>query len=385
MFSCRRLILLSIMLLPASIHSQTGQNHAAKSYWDTPIPLQTPAPPAPKACGACHIDKYTDWSGSRHAQAFSPGLLGQIIDYADADAAGCLSCHAPMAEQQQPLLQSDLERLATDMKGYRPGLLARHGIFCASCHLRDGVLNTPYTTSAQPVKRVHQRVRIEPLMRDSRFCSACHQFDAVRSVNGKPLQNTYSEWLDSPYPEQGITCQNCHMPKRAHLFRGIHDAEMVRQGLTITTQATDAAADLVVQSTGVGHRFPSYIVPQVRMSGTLLDPDSRPIPGGYYEKVLQRRMTIENGRWIEHSDTRLEPGAAATLSIPWLADGHCANAIRFRIIVEPEWFYHQTVYPTVLEELEDGPAHDLIKQAKALSEAQSYVLFEKTLPNSCIN
>lgn len=380
-----RFLLISIVLQPVSIHSQADQSHAAKNYWDTPIPLQTPAPPAPEACGACHIEKYTDWSGSRHAQAFSPGLLGQIIDYTEADAISCLNCHAPMAEQQQPLLQSDLERLATDMKGHRPGLLARHGIFCASCHLRDGVLNTPSATTARPGKRVHQRVRTEPLMRDSRFCAACHQFDAVRSVNGKPLQNTYREWLDSPYPEQGITCQNCHMPKRAHLFRGIHDADMVRQGLTITTQATEETADLVVRSTAIGHRFPTYIVPRVTLSGTLLNSNSHPMPGGYYEKILQRRMTIENGHWIEHSDTRLEPGATATLSIPWQANGRCANAVNFRIVVEPEWFYHQMVYPVVLEELENGPARDLVNQAKSISETRGFVLFEQILLNSCVN
>lgn len=373
------------MLLPVGIHSQTDQNHAAKRYWETPIPFQTPAPPAPEACSACHIDKYTDWSGSRHAQAFSPGLLGQIIDYAEADASSCLNCHAPMAEQQQPLLQSDLEMLATDMKGHRPDLLARHGIFCASCHLRDGILNTASAALPLAENRVHRRVRIEPSMRDSRFCSACHQFDTVRSVNGKPLQNTYREWLNSPYPEQGITCQNCHMPKRAHLFRGIHDADMVRQGLTITTQATRETAVLVVRSTAIGHHFPTYIVPRVRLTGTLLGPDNRPMPGGEYEKILQRRMTIDDGRWIELSDTRLEPGAAATLSIPWQVDGPCVNAVNFQIIVEPEWFYHQKVYPTVQEELEEGPARDLVNQAKSISEARSFVLFEKKLSNSCVN
>ena len=384
MIRWHHLFLISIVLLPVTTHCRADQRGDAEDYWDTPIPLQTPSPPAPEQCGACHTDKYTDWSRSRHAQAFSPGLLGQIVEYAEADATSCLNCHAPMADQQEPLFQTKLETLAADMDGHRPNLLARHGVFCAACHIRDGVLNAPSASPSQAGPRVHDRIRTNPFLRDSRFCSTCHQFDATLSVNGKPLQDTYREWLDSPYPIQGRTCQSCHMPDQAHLFRGIHDPDMVRQGLTITTQATEVAATLVVQSTGIGHRFPTYIVPRVRLTGLLLDSDGHQIRGGYQEQILQRQMTIDNGRWIEHSDTRLEPGAAATLSIPWQAGGRCGNAVQFRIIVEPEWFYHEKVFPIVLEELEDGLARDLIKQARSIAETHSFVLFETILPHDCV-
>jgi mono/diheme cytochrome c family protein len=303
------------------------------------------------------------------------------VHYTEADAAACLSCHAPLADQQEPLLQVDLEALAADPKGYRPKLLARHGVYCAACHLRDGVMNAPGITPSPAGTRIHDEVRIEPLMRDSRFCAACHQSDPATAVNGKPLQDTYREWLDSPYPAQDMTCQACHMPERAHRFRGIHDSDTVRRGLTISTRSNGKAAILDVRSTGVGHRFPTYIVPRIEMSGTLLDVDARPIAGGERVKVLQRSMSIENGRWIEQSDTRLEPGATATLRVPWHAGGHCGKAVRFQILVEPEWFYHEKVYPTVLAELEEGPVRDLIEQARLLAKDQSFVLFETLLPH----
>lgn len=380
-----RLFLVLIALLPASTLCQTARNTDRATYWDTPVPRQKPAPPAPETCGACHTDKYSEWSGSRHAHAFSPGLLGQIIDYHEADAGDCLNCHAPLAEQQEPLLQSNLETLATDMKGHRPVLLAQHGVFCAACHLRDGVLNIPSATPAQFSTDAHLRVRYEPLLRDSRFCASCHQFDTATAVNGKPLQDTYREWLESPFAEQGISCQHCHMPDRAHLFRGIHDPEMVRQGLTITTQTSDTSMDLIVRPTNIGHRFPTYSVARVRLTGTLLDSEDRPIPGKDHEKVIQRHMMVDDGRWIELSDTRLKPGESVTLSIPRQNAGRCTNAVSFRIIIEPEWFYRDQVYPSVLEELEDGPARDLIKHAKSLSETRDYMLFEKTIRNSCID
>ena len=69
-----------IALLPASTLCQAAQNTDRAGFWDTPVPRQKPAPPAPETCGACHHDKYSEWSGSRHAHAFSPGLLGQIYD-----------------------------------------------------------------------------------------------------------------------------------------------------------------------------------------------------------------------------------------------------------------------------------------------------------------
>ena len=383
MIGRRHLILIPIMLLSVALHCRAEPGRTAGDYWNTPIPLQKPSPPAPEACADCHPDKYADWSGSRHARAFSPGLLGQIVHYAAADAAACLACHAPLADQQEPLFQADLETLAANPDRHRPDLLARHGVSCAACHLRGGVLNAPSATSTLTGTPVHERVRIEPLMRDSRFCAACHQFDQDSAVNGKPLQDTYREWLDSPYPEQGRTCQGCHMPNRAHRFRGIHDPDMARQGLTISTRATEEAAVLEVRSTGIGHRFPTYIVPRVRLNALLLDSDGRPIPDGDREQLLQRQIAIENGRWIEYSDTRLEPGATATLSVPWQTGGRCGNAIRFRIVVEPEWFYYEKVFPTVLEELEEGPARDLIKQAKSIAETRNFVLFETILAHNC--
>jgi hypothetical protein len=119
------------------------------------------------------------------------------------------------------------------------------------------------------------------------------------------------------------------------------------------------------------------------MSGTLLGPDNNPLPSGYHEKTLQRHITVDDNRWVEISDTRLKPGESARLNIPWSQGSHCASAIIFRIIIEPEWFYYEKVYPTVLEELEFGPGHDLITQAKSLAETRNYVLFEKTISNTC--
>jgi hypothetical protein len=94
-------------------------------------------------------------------------------------------------------------------------------------------------------------------------------------------------------------------------------------------------------------------------------------------------MSVEDGQWIELSDTRLEPGESVKLSMPTLINGTCADKIALKIIVEPESYYHNHVYPTLIEELEDGPARDMIKLAKPQSEARSYTLFKQIQKNDC--
>jgi hypothetical protein len=286
-----------------------------------------------------------------------------------------------MADQQESLFQFGLDSL---MENQPSDLLAAHGVFCAVCHLRDGILNTSSHTLTQPGhKRIHDQVRINPLLGESQFCATCHQFNASASINGKPLQDTYREWLDSPYPGRGKTCQSCHMPDRAHLFRGIHDPEMVRHGLTIRTRGMKETGVIDIHSTGIGHRFPTYIVARIRVNGTVLDSDGQPIPGGSYEKTISREMQVENGRWIELRDTRLEPGGFLTLHVPWYINGICGSAILFRVVVEPEWFYYKSVYPALVKTLDDGPAQDMIKSAMSVAEEHNYVLYEAKLHHDC--
>lgn len=376
--------LLTLVLPPTPLYSAEIEPPATV-YWQTPIPLRSPPSPGPEACAACHAGQYSDWSGSRHAHAFSPGLLGQIVDYEDQDATACLACHAPLADQQEPLFRAGLEAVAANMDASKPKLTALHGVYCAVCHLRDGILQAPSPAPVQAGQTAHDFVQATPAMRDSRFCAACHQFDTAQTDGIKPLQNTFREWQDSPYAEQGKTCQSCHMPDKAHRFRGIHDPDTVRRGLTITTRKTDKAAALIVRSTGIGHYFPTYIVPRIRLTGTLVDSHGQPLPGGYTERVLQREMSSENGNWIEHSDTRLAPGEAEVLIVPWHVGEYCGSAAQFRIIIEPEWFYQEKVYPPVLEELEDGPARTLIKKAKSIAETHNFILFEASQTNDCID
>src|SRR5207249_4863664 len=84
----------------------------------------------------------------------------------------------------------------------------------------------------------HNGVTRTPAFLRSEFCQSCHQFTPEGfALNGKLLENTYAEWKASRFAREGVQCQDCHMPDRRHLWRGIHDPEMVRSGLTIDASA----------------------------------------------------------------------------------------------------------------------------------------------------
>lgn len=51
-------------------------------HWSLPVSHQElDRSFAPQYCAACHSDKYQEWHGSEHFKGFSPGLVGQLMDY----------------------------------------------------------------------------------------------------------------------------------------------------------------------------------------------------------------------------------------------------------------------------------------------------------------
>jgi len=174
-----------------------------------------------------------------------PGIIGQLMDMAPearAEHQACIRCHAPLSEQADSLAAS----LGDAGSAALPGLRAE-GLVCAACHVRqyrwygpprrDGSTAEP-GTEGFPHGAWHSTAAFQ----SSRFCAACHQFEPDQyALNGKPIENTFEEWKASPYAEQGRGCQSCHMSDRRHLWRGIHDPDTVRSGVTIAVSDVAAA------------------------------------------------------------------------------------------------------------------------------------------------
>ena len=356
-------------------------------YWDRPIPAQGPAPEqwssleaslSPEQCGTCHVDQYADWQTTIHAHAYSPGLSGQLVSRRDFTfARSCLRCHAPLSEQQAQL------PLPAGGFGSNPDFdsaLKEHGIVCAACHVRGNTRHGPPTRdgSIAPSEEgmPHGGVIRTEYFEDSRFCSGCHQF-ASPAANGKSLQNTYQEWESSRYAAEGRSCQSCHMPDRRHLWRGIHDPDMVRSGVTIAWQpaGTSGRLGLRVTNTGTGHRFPTYVTPAVDVSIEFLDADRKEIAGAGAVGTITRVVSRQDGVWIESSDTRIAPDSS------FLVAGEVPPGAAFArgsVLVRPDAFYRNVFAGLLAGNLSDT-SRVLIDAAHESTLASPFTIFDDTL------
>ncbi|MGP1614554.1 MAG: multiheme c-type cytochrome, partial [Pollutimonas bauzanensis] len=358
-------------------------------HWQRPLAPQGAAPPRftpleaaldPASCGSCHAQQFQDWSSARHAKAMGPGVMGQLMNMearARDEQQGCIRCHAPLAEQADSLVAA-LSR----PDAHKGAALHEQGLACAACHVRGHRRYGPARRDGSVPKPddqlPHGGWRASAAYADSRFCASCHQFEADGyALNGKLLENTYEEWKASPYAREGKHCQSCHMPGRRHLWRGIHDADMVRNGVTISVVAPSiesgaVRAALTVRNTGTGHHFPTYVTPKVVVEIIQEDPAGRAIAGTRREYLIARQVPLDLSREI--ADTRLAAGAQATLAYAVQRQKGAANLV-YRVKVEPDAFYTGLYRSLIADGAGKGEA--LIRQALTDSLASHYTLFEE--------
>ena len=395
---------LAVLLAALAILGATGAVGAEtiqeflRRHWRQPLAPQG-SPPArftpieaslqPEACGTCHPAQHADWTTSLHAKSTGPGVAGQLVEMLESDpqsALGCLSCHAPLAEQAA---------LVAAGKEWRPNpaydeALGGKGLACAGCHVRGHERFGPPRRGGSLTSEVprdtlpHGGVTRTPAFLRSEFCRGCHQFtpDGL-ALNGKLLENTYNEWKASRFAREGVQCQDCHMPDRRHLWRGIHDADMVRSGLTIaaTTGAgrsrpgETVTATLSVTSTRVGHAFPTYVTPRVVLRAELVDAAGQGVAGSRAEKVIAREVALDLSR--EVFDTRLLPGRSAVLRYRMRIPAPGLR-VRLSVVVEPDAFYTK-FFETLLRQ-GAGRGEAEIRAALEASRRSPFTVFERELP-----
>jgi hypothetical protein len=360
----------------------------ADGYWRRPIPPQGDPPPAwsdleaslrPEDCATCHPAQFEDWQTTVHSAAYSPGLSGQLVNWEETafgTVQSCLVCHAPLSEQSARLRDGD---------GWAPNPaydagLRDHGIVCASCHVRGNRRHGPPrrdgSLDPSPEGSPHGGVTRTEFFEDSRFCAGCHQFGPGGAApNGKPLENTFAEWEESRYATAGTSCQACHMPDRRHMWRGIHDADMVRSGITVEWLLEGPETGLRITNSGTGHRFPTYATPEVRVHVELLNEAGQPIEGSSVEHSIARRIAYQGGAWVELSDTRLAPDSGVVVTVP-LVPG--ARQARAGIFVQPDAFYAD-VFETLLTGMLSDTSRALLTAARRTADASRFRIFGETV------
>lgn len=385
-------MLLLAIGLPAIVAATTASLPA--DYWHQPSATSTAIPHdwsnlerelKPEACAQCHAEQFSAWKKSRHAQAFSPGLIGQFPGMSHNDRNDCLNCHAPLTEQKYRNSLETMNSLALklkwpdgfDQKGNLEAVqmpLRHAGVTCAACHVREWQRFGPPQRSTGAVGRIktpaHGGFTASKDFERSTLCASCHQFPQDYAINGKPLENTVEEWKQSKFSTQGIQCQGCHMPDRRHEFKGIHDLAMVKKGLNLNTSRLPDGAALTITSKWIGHAFPTYVTPKVIIRGEELDKLGKTRRSKEWEII--REVKYDDG-WKELRDTRLLPGETRQYKIEKLQPD--TFQVRFTIQVIPDHFY-KSVYRSLLDDEEqNSDARNLISRALKEANINDYQLF----------
>ncbi len=260
-----------------------------------------------KACENCHPMIVAQWITNAHGSAVSnprfyslyngtdlTGTVavgpGYVLDF-PGTAGNCANCHAPGAGIDG--------YLTTDMNAVRDEITA--GVHCDYCHKIGGVYLDPATESVYANVPGAQSTRLLrpppgddifvgpyddipdpdtrlPAISESRFCAPCHQF----SFWGTPIYESYEEWLASPYADEGVTCQDCHMPPTgdayfalpgkgglphppesipSHLQLGARSVELLQNTVSMTVSAEPdgnvVRVTVTITNTQAGHHVPT--------------------------------------------------------------------------------------------------------------------------------
>lgn len=270
------------------------------------------------ACG-CHAALVSQWQSSLHAQALTDPVYRAKRAEAAAAVPGleafCDKCHGPAATMTG---EAGKASMSAGVAG---------GIGCAFCHQVVGDAGPRANTSQLLVTDGTRRAQIKDpqaphkaayseFHETSDFCGGCHNVD--HPINGMHLEATYSEWKQSPWAEEGVTCQDCHMsrepgaigpytgvaapgaPQRPNIYSmtftganvGLGDpaatVAMLRSAAKVELEAPEVlaggAADVSVTITnvGAGHHLPTGLteVREMWLEVYLEGPDGSKTPVG---------------------------------------------------------------------------------------------------------
>jgi hypothetical protein len=267
----------------------------------------SPDPAATENCANCHAEIYRQWTVSNHARSaenrhflnifYGTDWLGRPnvgwnfrSDQPDARAV-CSACHLPTVMATSAVAQDPARATG----------VTREGIHCDFCHK---IADTDFTQSLDSIGLQHGRDALRlvrpapgqqvffgplddvdrgndtfsPLYRSSYSCAGCHE----GTLFGVRVYETFTEWLASPYAQQGVECQSCHMKPdgvmknvapghggidrdpatlSTHHFPGSTDHDFLRSSVDLTLAArrdgNRVFAVATVRPIRVGHRLPT--------------------------------------------------------------------------------------------------------------------------------
>ncbi len=243
-------------------------------------------------CQFCHPEFYEQWSQSMMSQSYTHHW--DEIEYFDLAVAhakanpeikdvidGCNGCHSPIAFMGGPLPPPRPDENS----------MANESVSCEVCHLIKASQTDPpfnfsyliepgaakYSSRATLSESASHEIVQNDFFKTTEFCGNCHN---EQNPFGIWVKSTQLEWLESPYFREGVSCQDCHMPKaefqyaimgekykdaRLHLFHGAHDPGKVRGTIELRIQPDIREArpgesiifTVALFNQKAGHKFPT--------------------------------------------------------------------------------------------------------------------------------
>jgi mono/diheme cytochrome c family protein len=358
---------------PITAGTWPGTDAEEARVFGQPVPPQGTPPPSlgpaqaslhARQCARCHAKQFREWQVSLHAQTTALGFPARVHGLPGDDAASCAHCHAPLAEQSPgPGYDADLHT---------------EGVTCAGCHVRGWVRRGPPRLAPSLAPATGYPLVELGLYERADMCMPCHQLPPRTAVAGKPLLDTYREWLEGPYMKRGIQCQHCHMSNREHTWLGVHDRETFRQGIRLDASAhRDRAGAISVlaelRNVGAGHDLPTTATPAAWLRIELFDAHNLPIEGARSELRIGRDVVYGEHGWTERADTRIPPGESRSLARAW-SGGRTGDATFARVTVEvhPDDYYER-LYAAQLATKLPADERTLYEQAAVRARGSRYI------------
>jgi len=170
------------------------------------------------------------------------------------------------------------------------------------------------------------------------------------------------------------------MPGRRHLFKGIHDPEMVKSGVTFEIERAAAGnsigAKLKIINSGVGHYFPTYTTPLVVIKGFLTDAKGNVLRGTLKEANIGRKVTLDLSKEI--FDTRIPPHKSFEFNYA-VKRAVKAERLVFEVRVFPDEFYNR-FFESAVKGRDPSMKRAELKEALRNTSGSSYLLFKKEIP-----
>jgi len=227
-----------------------------------------------KACQNCHERLTAQWQKSAHGSSARNKTFKTIYnsiykdDFKSSDG-NCASCHQPIGETKSISCDFCHKIYRVNPKKNLTGTLTielrrPHG----EKNILFGSVKDAYTREDS----------YSPLYESSKYCASCHS----GHFWGDEVYSEYSEWQDSSYSKQGISCQKCHMLPQmdetfivpiekgglkrsagayhSHSFRGSRDMEFMKKALDVNISVNfenDVNVSVSLENIGAGHSFPT--------------------------------------------------------------------------------------------------------------------------------